>query len=421
MLGSLHPPRSLFLALAAAALFSAAAPAQTPVVGPRGAAMAGASVAVADDGTALWTNPAGLGRDPRIDIEIFGGAVATNRGEFTGIVDRLSSIDLDRIRAGQDLAKIPGAVRDLITLSRPGTGIVGSGTAGLVLGKSGFAIGIGEVAFAGVYPSRIDELGVGRPGIDLVHILPIPVSIDPTRAFANNTTGVSFAGLEARELRLGYGTSLFSNLLLVGGAVRYVQGRTYFIRRGIFDDDLSDPLATARRAFDENEEDSSKLAFDAGAMLNILSVVRVGLVSTAINEPEFAVARRPLDAGLLGAPASLRLPRTTRAGLAVQPAGILLVAVDYDLRETDTLVPGTRSRQLSAGVELKLPVVAIRAGAFRDQAAVDPHWAYSAGFGLGLKMLSVNAAVVFSTEGGTSLSSTNRRDLGGALDARFRF
>jgi len=36
-------------------------------------------------------------------------------------------------------------------------------------------------------------------------------------------------------------------------------------------------------------------------------------------------------------------------------------------------------------------------------------------------MLSVNAAVVFSTEGGTSLSSTNRRDLGGALDARLRF
>ena len=383
--------------------------------------MGGASVAVADDGTALWTNPAGLGRDPRVDIELFGGAVATNRGEFTGIVDRLSSIDLDRIRAGQDLAKIPGAVRDLIRLSQPGTAIIGSGTAGLVLGKSGFALGLGEVAFSGVYPSRIDELGIGRAGIDLVHVLPIPAAIDPAHAFENNTTGVSFAGLEAREVRLGYGTALFSNLLLVGGAVRYIQGRTYFIRRGIFDEDISDPLAVARRAFDENEEQSSKLAFDAGAMLNVLGVVRIGLVSTSINEPEFAVARRPLDPGLAGAPASLRLPRTMRAGVAVQPVGVLLVAVDYDLRETDTLAPGSRSRQLAAGVELKLPLVAIRVGAFRDQAAVDPHWAYSAGVGLGLKMLSVNAAVVFSTEGGTSLSSTNRRDLGGALDARFRF
>jgi hypothetical protein len=156
-------------------------------------------------------------------------------------------------------------------------------------------------------------------------------------------------------------------------------------------------------------------------MLNVLGVVRIGLVSTAINEPEFAVARRALDPGLAGAPASLRHPRTLRAGVAVQPVGILLVAVDYDLRETDTLAPGSRSRQLAAGVEVKLPLVALRVGAFRDQAAVDPHWAYSAGVGLGLKMLSVNAAVVFSTEGGTSLSSTNRRDLGGAIDARFRF
>lgn len=364
--------------------------------------MGGASTAVADDGTALWTNPAGLARDPRIDVEIFGGAVATNRGDFTGAVDRLSSIDLDRIRNGQDLNRIPGAIRDILSLARPGTGIVGSGTAGLVVGKSGFAIGIGEVAYAGVFPT-----------IDLVNVLP-PI-IDPSRSFTKNATALSFAGLEAREARVGYGTSLFSNVLLVGGAVRYVEGRTYFVRESIFDADISDPVATARRAFRENQRDSNKLAFDAGAMVNLGGIVRLGLVSTSINEPEFSVA------DVVGAPRTLRLPRTTRAGLAVQPVGMLLIAVDYDLRETDTLVPDAKSRQLSAGVELKLPLVAIRVGGFRDQAAIDPHWAYSAGFGLGLKMLSINAAVVFSTEGGTSLSSTNRRDLGGAVDARFRF
>ena len=118
---------------------------------------------------------------------------------------------------------------------------------------------------------------------------------------------------------------------------------------------------------------------------------------------------------------SLRLPRTLRAGIAAEPVGLLTVAADYDLRETDTLVPGGRSRQFSVGAELKLPLFAIRAGTFRDSAAPDPHWAYSAGFGLGLKKLSVNAAVVFSSEGGLSLSSTNRRDVGASLDARLRF
>ena len=191
--------------------------------------------------------------------------------------------------------------------------------------------------------------------------------------------------------------------------------------RGVFDEDLSDPVAVARKAFEENRRDSTKLAFDAGAMVNLAGIVRVGLVSTAINEPEFDVVDPAGNPALAGAPKTLRLPRTLRAGVAVQPIGMLLVAVDYDVRETDTLLPGGRSRQLAGGVELKLPLFAIRAGAFRDSAAPDPHWAYSAGIGLGLKMLSVNAAVVFSTEGGTSLSSTNRRDLGGALDARFRF
>ena len=63
----------------------------------------------------------------------------------------------------------------------------------------------------------------------------------------------------------------------------------------------------------------------------------------------------------------------------------------------------------------------MRAGTFRDIAAPDPHWAYSARIGLGLKTLSVNASVVFSSEEGLSLSSTNRRDVGAAFDARLRF
>jgi hypothetical protein len=127
-------------------------------------------------------------------------------------------------------------------------------------------------------------------------------------------------------------------------------------------------------------------------MLNLAGKVRVGLVGTALNEPEFDLAELP------AAPASVRLPRTVRAGVAVQPIGMLTVAADYDL-----------------------PLFAIRAGAFRDTEAPDPHWAYAAGVGLGLKILSVNAALVFSSEGGLSFSSTERRDVGAAVDARLRF
>jgi hypothetical protein len=367
--------------------------------------MAGAATAVADDGTAVWTNPAGLARAERLDLELFGGGVATNRNDFTAIVDRLSSLDLDAAKAG-DPATIARGLRDLTLLAQPGAGVVGSGVAGAVFGKSGLAVAIGDLAIAGVYPT-----------IDLVHIFP---GTDPTKSLAFNQTGLFFAGLEAREVRVSYARSFFAKVLLVGGTARYVSGRTYFVREGVFAIGDSDPVALAREALKHNAQNTSKFAFDLGAMVNILGKARVGLVSTAINEPEFAVRQDPSDPTLLGAPKSIRLPRTLRAGLAVQPVGALTIAIDDDLRATDTLVKGGKSRQLALGAELKLPLFAVRAGAFRDSSAPDPHWAYSAGLGLGLNLVSLNASVVFSSEGGLSLSSTNRRDVGAALDVRVK-
>ncbi len=365
--------------------------------------MAGAAVAVADDGTALWTNPAGFARDPRLDVDLFAGGVATNRNDFTAIVDRLSAIDFSKL----DPATVAAGVADLKRLAAPGTGIVASGVAGLAFGKGGWALGVGDLAFAGV-----------SPNLDLVHVLP---GNDPATGFFNNTSSLSFAGLEAREARLAYSMSFFEKVLLVGATARYIQGRTYFVRSGVFDEGSSDPAGLARRALKENERETSRFAFDVGGMVNILGKARVGLVSTAINEPEFNVRNDPADSTLAGAPATIRLPRTLRAGVAAEPIGALTIAADYDLRETDTLLPGGKSRQFSVGAEVRFLLFAVRAGTFRDSGAPDPHWAYSAGFGLGLNKLSLNASIVFSAEGGLSLSSTNRRDVGAALDGRLRF
>ena len=244
---------------------------------------------------------------------------------------------------------------------------------------------------------------------------------DPATGFVNNKSALSFAGLEAREARLAYATSFFGKALLVGATARYIQGRTYFVRGRRLRRGSSDPAGSRPEgAQGKPASDTTRFAFDVGGMVNILGKARVGLVSTAINEPEFDVAQRPRRSEPRRRAARVRLPRTLRAGVAAEPVGLLTVAADYDLRETDTLVPGGQSRQFSVGAELRLPLFALRAGTFRDSGAPDPHWAYSAGFGLGIKKLSVNAAVVFSSEGGLSLSSTNRRDVGAALDARLQ-
>ncbi|MGH9368212.1 MAG: hypothetical protein ACRD3M_11120 [Thermoanaerobaculia bacterium] len=391
-----------------AALLSASPsllPAQTPFFGPRAAGMAGAMTAVADDGTALWTNPAGLARDPRTDLDLFGGAVASERGALREFLEPLSGLDLAAL--SQNPSAILPVIGDLAALAQPGTGIVGSGAAGLVFGWSGLALGIGDTAYAGVYPN-----------VDLTHVLP---GEDPDTSIRFNDTAIRSAGLEAREVRLGLSKAFLQRALLVGVTGRYVMGRTYYVSQSVFDLDLGNPMTIARRALQENPRNTNRFTFDAGAMLNILGKVRVAVVSTSVNEPSFAVTQDPSNPDLEGAPESLKLPRTLRAGVAFEPIGALTLAVDGDLVANDTLIPGGQSQQISAGIEVSLPLFAIRAGAFRDVAAPDPHWAYSAGFGIGLPQLSVNGAVVLSTYQGLSLSSANQRDVGAALNGRFRF
>src|SRR5258706_10904903 len=117
--------RALCLVLALVA-FASAAVAQSPFVGPRAAGMGGAAVAVSDDGSALWTNPAGFARDPRLDAEILAGGGAPNRNQVTAIVDRLSAIRLLPPRAGLDPDRVPRAVGELQRPPRPGRGLRGS-------------------------------------------------------------------------------------------------------------------------------------------------------------------------------------------------------------------------------------------------------------------------------------------------------
>jgi hypothetical protein len=368
--------------------------------------MAGAQTAVASDSTALWANPAGLGVEPKLDLDLFGSALAADRGRFVSSLNALTALDPALVAVGNP-AQLQAAVATLHNLAGPGVGAIGSGVAGLVVAERGLAIGVGEVAYAGVYPN-----------IDLVHILP---GTDPNTSFRFNGTGVNAVGLEAREVRVGYAYGLYGRTILVGAAVRYIWGRTYYNHTSIFEVGQDNVGAVIVDAVKKNEKTTSRFTFDAGAIVNIISTVRVGIVSTSMTEPKFDVTQSAVDPALLGAPAYVRLPRTVRAGAAVTPLSALTVAVDYDLVPSNTLIPGGKSRQFSAGVEVNVPLFAIRAGTWHDFEAPDPHWSYSAGLGLKLLMLSINASVMLSQEGGLSLTSPKRRDVGAAVDAHFRF
>jgi hypothetical protein len=365
--------------------------------------MAGAQTAVANDSTALWANPAGLGVDPKLDAILFGSALATDRGGFLSSVNSLNGIDPLLATPAQIL----GAVASLGNLARPGVGALGSGVAGLGVAERGLAVSVGEVAYAGVYPT-----------IDLVHVQP---NTNPATGFPFNTTGINSLGLEAREIRVGYAYGLYGRTLLVGATARYIWGRTYYNHTSVFDVTQDNVGSLIIDSIKRNSKGTNTFTFDVGVMLNVISSVRVGVVAASLTRPKFDVKQDTTNPALLGAPAFVRLPRTLRAGAAVTPISAVTVAVDYDLVAADTLIPGGQTQQFCIGAEVKLPILSIRAGTWRDLKAIDPHWSYAAGVGLHLTVVSIDASVLLSQKGGFKLTSPTRQDVGAAVDAHFRF
>ncbi len=395
-------------------MLAAAGPvlAQFPWAGARATGMGGAEVAAVNDNSAIYANPAALGSLEGWNFQILAGAIAQNRNNLVGKAVDLSGLPWDEILDGQRPDLVPVAIAGIVGLAQPGTSVIASGTAGVVASYKGLAFSIGDVPYAGIYPT-----------IDLQHIVP---GGGPDNGLQFNTTGLFLVGLSAREARLAYGGKLFSGTLELGGSVRFVSGRTYFAACGVTGDltcegkDLGDLL---RDAFDENAVTTNKFTFDAGARLN-LGIVKFGVVGVALTQPEFTVAP------VAGSPGRVPLPRQVRGGVSVEPVSFLTLAVDGDLLKSDTLVPetrgliiepGTKSQQLSLGAEVRIPFVAFRLGAARDFAAQNPAWAYAFGLGIGVPAVSVDLAVTWGATGGFNFENPDREVLGGAAGVRIHF
>ena len=364
--------------------------------------MGGAEVAAVRDNSATWANPAALADLKGFEVQILAGMAAQNRNNLVGTLANLSDLPFDEIASGGAPELVPVLLANVASLARPGTSVVASGVAGAVVSWKGFALSIGTVPYAGIYPI-----------VDVQHIVP---GGGPDNGLAFNQTSLNLAGLSAREARLGYGHSFFGGLLEVGGAGRYVSGVTYFGRCGAFNfgcdsDDLADLI---QQVFEENAVTTNKLTFDLGARANF-GIVKLGVVGTALNQPDFTVAPVP------GAPATLPLPRQIRGGVAVDALSFLTITADGDLTPSDTLVPGVESQQLSLGAEVNIPLFSFRGGATYDFKSVDPQWAYSLGFGFGIPIISVDLAVLFGPTGGLNPNNADREALGGAASVRLHF
>ena len=380
----------------------APASAQFPWAGARATGMGGAEVASVADNSAAWANPAALASLKGWDVQLLGGGTAQNRNNLVGTIVGLSDLPWNEIVNGGRPDLVPIAVAGIANLARPGTSVIASGVFGAVVSYQGFALSIGDVPYSGIYPV-----------IDLTHVVP---GGGPGSGIAFNQTGLSLAGLSAREVRLAYGHAFLGGVLEVGGAVRYVSGVTYFGRCALADEtcrsgDLSDLI---HDAFQQNAVTTNKFTFDAGARANF-GIAKVGIVATTINQPDFSVAPVP------GSPGTVPLPRQVRAGASVDALPFLSVAVDGDLIQSDTLAPGVQSQQMSIGVEGRIPLFAFRAGATYDFASPNPTWCYTAGIGVGIPIVSVDVAVLWGPTGGFNYKNASREMLGGSASVKLHF
>ena len=356
-------------------LFAATVIAQTPSPGAKAIGMGGTFVATGDDATSLWGNPAGLAQCPLGCGILFGGGVGTDVNEFARTLrDDFSGLDLGSLTDPAEIARLEG---DLAKLQEKGTGVIGSGSAGIGYALRGWALGIGATAYTGAYPV-IQTVQVGNVTLPSL------------------SSRVTLKGLEARELRLGY-AGTYSGFTF-GGDVRYIQGYTYLADESLADV-ADDPEQIFRDALKKNERRTNRFSADLGATYTFVGKVRVGIVGENLNEPEFDVADG----------STIPLPRTVRVGAAFAPVSFdgIVFSADADVNHQRTLVPGLTSRRIAGGAQIFF----VRLGAFRDLDAVDPHWAFTGGLQLPLKVISIGISGVYSSD---------RRDIGAAAEVRVK-
>jgi hypothetical protein len=305
-------------------------------LGVRALGMGGAFVAVADDATATYWNPAGLATGV-----IVSAAVEHSR-EATG------EPDAPAFRSSQR----------------------------------------GSASFIGL---ALPPLGVSYYRVRSTRLLP-PGSLGNGLVAALPTIAPGDQGLAASLVTQQVGVTLVQSIgpfVDVAGTIKYVHGSAGFGAR--------DASFTGSAAFDRAEDLSSAgsnaVDADLGAMVH-LQQLRLGIVARNLAEPSFDLPAPPSPAEVR--PDSLRLDRQVRVGAAWEfAASHTTLSTDVDL--TKTLTEIDVRRHVAVGAEhYLLPTLAVRGG-FRVNTIDDARPTGSAGLSVAVRSIWIDAQI---THGG---------------------
>jgi F plasmid transfer operon, TraF, protein len=349
---------------------------------------------MADGAGGVLDNPAAVESVP-VGVSATLGAEGNESGDFLKPLRLISGND------PANLATLAGAVSAadvraaLLTLSQKGNGLLGDGRAGVVVVFRKWGIGLAEYAWAGVSARA-----------DLVHV---QAGNDPATSFRDNRSAAAFRGLTIQDLSLSRGISFLGGRISVAGSAHLLRGTTFSKEESVFTTEVGNTVQLGRRSLTGTERTELAFSVDAGAEVAV-GIFRAGAVVKAINDPSFRFDETSGPVADRGA--SVTYGPQARVGASVHiPVIGIVVAADYDVTKSDTLIDGLRSQEVGGGVEWTFGVIAVRGGVSVNLESPDQTRRFSGGVGIGFGPVKADAAVIYRPD---------RSALGAVLSARIK-
>lgn len=361
------------------------------VLGAKAASMGGAGIATSPSSLAAYNNPALLANNPeKFTIHVGAGIGLKDTGAGKAIGD-LSDLDFSGVselvdgnanNATADQINTLIKARNIIA-GMDGTGFQVNPTADLGLSFGSFGTGlfgtsdIGGVAnidpthtaliFEGSTPGTYYDITSGTPvasDLTAYNTTSIQYAID------NGTTNVDVVGLAVYEIPLAYGYALNTGYgsLSVGGALKYMKGKSFYKSVKLDDDNALDNI-------NDNAVDSSTFGIDLGLAFKPTKVenLTVALVGKNLNTPAFD----KIGGG------EYEIKPAVRAGAAYKYGEVVEFAFDADLTENKSLV-GYNTRYIGGGANFDLSALELNVGLMKNIASNDEAGViYTAGLATG--------------------------------------
>lgn len=402
------PSSKILLSIVASACVATLSSAmEFQVLGAKASSMGGAGIATSPSSLAAYNNPALLANNSeKFSIHLGAGIGLKDTGagkaigdlsdlDFSGLsnaadgnVENLSQTDIDALNQARN-----------IILGMNGTGFQVNPTADLAFSFGSFGTGvfgtsdIGGIANVDQTHTALIFLGSDNNYYDITSGTPVLSDLATYNATSiqyaidNGTTNIDVVGLAVFEIPLAYGHAFKTGYgsLAIGGALKYMKGKTFYKSVALDDDNALDNI-------NDQAVDSSSFGIDLGLAFkpDFSQELTLALVGKNLNTPSFD----KIGGG------EYEIKPAVRAGGAYKFNDWTEFAMDVDLTENKSLV-GYNTRYIGGGANFDLSALELNVGLMKNIASNDEAGViYTAGLATGPDWLHFELSAQVASKSG---------------------